>query len=471
MTRKAQSPARDTVNHGPFAGLLSVVFISVFCTAMSALAIPWLVLTQTGSPVRTGVVSFAEMAAYVALQAVGGPVVDRVGAGRASLLGNVAAAVAVSAIPACYAVGLLGLGTLVVLVVVAGAARGVADCGNIVLVPATAALAGVPLQRATGLFSSANSAGLLLGAPVAGVLAATAGPPIVILVDGIAFAAAALLRAVFVPRRTERPHVGSAAADSALPESRRGVRGYLGDLNEGLRFIRGDRLLLAIVVMVAATNLLDQGLFTVLLPVWVRGHSLSSAALGLLTGILSAGLLLGALVASSLGTTLPRRLAYAVGFLLSGAPLFAVLAVAGSVLPVAVIFVVCGLAGGAINPILGAVQYERVPARLQSRVLGAVKASAWAGMPFGPVLAGGLVAMSGLPVTLMAGASVFLVLTLSPLIFPAWRRLDDGRAGKMRGTRGTTRKCWAKLMERSTGTAHRATAGRGASRSHGCTRA
>jgi MFS family permease len=424
MIGEAGDLAHGTSNR-PFAGLLSAAFISVFGTAMSALAIPWLVLSQTGSPGKTGLVSFAELAPYVALQALGGPVVDRVGAGRASLFGNVAAAIAVSAIPAFYAAGLLGLGTLVPLVSLAGASRGIADCGNIVLLPATAALGGVPIQRAAGLFSSVSSAALLLGAPLAGVLAASAGPATVILADGIAFAVAALLRAVFIPSGAENAHTGSGTADPARPGSRRGFRGYLEDLSEGLRFLRSDRLLLAIAVMVAATNLLDQGLFAVLLPVWVRDHSYSPAALGLLTGVLSAGMLLGALAASWLGPRLPRRLVYSVGFLLSGAPSFAMLAISRTVLPVALVFVACGIAGGAINPILGAVQYERVPARHQARVLGAVKASAWVGMPFGPALAGGLATTVGLRAALMAGASVFLVLTLTPFFFPAWRQLNN----------------------------------------------
>jgi MFS family permease len=138
-------------------------------------------------------------------------------------------------------------------------------------------------------------------------------------------------------------------------------------------------------------------------------------------------MLLGALTASWLGPRLPRRQVYSVGFLLSGAPSFAMLAASGTVLPVALVFAACGIAGGAINPILGAVQYERVSARHQARVLGAVKASAWAGMPLGPALAGALATTLGLQATLMAGASLFLILTLTPFFFPAWRQLNNAQ--------------------------------------------
>ncbi len=51
----------------PLAALLSASLISLLGTAMSQLAIPWLVLTTTGSAARTGTVAFAETAPYVAL--------------------------------------------------------------------------------------------------------------------------------------------------------------------------------------------------------------------------------------------------------------------------------------------------------------------------------------------------------------------------------------------------------------------
>jgi hypothetical protein len=64
MIGEAGDLAHGTSNR-PFAGLLSAAFISVFGTAMSALAIPWLVLSQTGSPGKTGLVSFLGQSAVL----------------------------------------------------------------------------------------------------------------------------------------------------------------------------------------------------------------------------------------------------------------------------------------------------------------------------------------------------------------------------------------------------------------------
>lgn len=181
--------------------LVAAYFVSVGGTAMSAVAIPWLVLTTTGSASQTGLVVFAEMAPYVAMQAIAGPWVDRWGAHRSCVWGNAVAAVTVGVIPVLKAMDLLGLGVLAGLVATAGAVRGVADCANTTLVPGAASLAGLPLERVAGLNSGAGQAGLLLGAPLAGVLLAVVDPATVLFIDAVTFAAAAVLIGVWSPPR------------------------------------------------------------------------------------------------------------------------------------------------------------------------------------------------------------------------------------------------------------------------------
>ncbi len=304
---------------------------------------------------------------------------------------------------------------LVALIAVAGAVRGVADCANSVLVPGTAGLAGMPLERATGLFSTANNVGLLIGMPVAAALAAAFGSPTVVLIDGLSFAAAVPLIALLVPKSAQPRH----DADRPLT-----VRGYGADLREGLAFIRGDRLLLAIVTMVACTNLIEQGLAVVLLPVWVRDHLGGPGGFGLLVAAMGAGAVVGALGGSWLGPRLPRWRTYSWGFLLGGACRYVVLALCVTLPAPVVVFALAGVAGGTINPILGAVQYERIPPRLQARVLGAVKASAWLGIPFGSLLAGLAVDGVGLRPTLWTAGSLIFLATLAPFVFPAWRGMN-----------------------------------------------
>jgi MFS family permease len=399
----------------PFYGLLTAYLVSGVGTAMSEVAVPWLVLVTTGSAASTGVVGFSLMTPYVVLQATAGPLVDRIGPRRTFLLGNAAAAIATGAIPLLHALGALSLATFACVVAVAGAVRGVADCATTPMVPITADQGDVPYERAVGLFSSANRAAMLAGMPLAGVLIVAVGPAQVILLDAVSFAAAVLTLGASVPARL--------GTGSSTTEPMR-LGKYFAELREGLHFLRADRLLVGIVIMVAMTNLLDQALTSVLLPVWAHDRVHHATALGWIGGAWGAGMLVGALGGAWLGPRLPRWPALAFGGLLSASPPFFALAAGTSVPWQLPVFALTGVVGGVLNPIFGAVEFERIPPRLHARVLGAIKASAWVGIPFGALVGGALAQGPGLTAALLVCGSAMLLATLAPFVFPSWRTVD-----------------------------------------------
>ena len=114
------------------------------------IAIPWLVLVTTGSPAKTGLVAFAEMAPLVAVKAGAGPLIDRVGARRVAIGCDLASTVVVGLIPLLHFADSLTFGALVVLVALAGALRGPGDGAKAAFVPALTTHAAVPLERVTG---------------------------------------------------------------------------------------------------------------------------------------------------------------------------------------------------------------------------------------------------------------------------------------------------------------------------------
>ena len=402
----------------PFVALLVAATLSIAGTSMSAIAIPWLVLTSTGSPATTGVVAFLQMAPYVAAQALAGPVVDRVGLRRCFVWGNLTAAAAVATIPIAHVSGVLTLPVLMVAVAVAGAVRGTADCAGVALVPATAEAGGVAMERAAGANAATHRAAMLVGAPVAGALVAIAGPPVVLAVDAATFALAAAIAVVWirVPAPAVSPAVSAVSTDRPL-------RRYGRDLAAGLAFLRKDRLLLGIVTMVAMTNLLDHARAEVMLPVWVRAEVGSATALGLINGATAAASLLGIAFGTWLGPRLPRRALYTVGFLVGGSPAFFTLAVTGELAPVLAVVLISGAFGGSLNVVIGATSYERIPDHLRARVLGAIRASAWLGIPFGALAGGFATEALGLRPALFIFGGIYLLTTLSPVVFPAWRQM------------------------------------------------
>jgi MFS family permease len=270
----------------------------------------------------------------------------------------------------------------------------------------------MPLDRASGLFDGVGRLAGLLGAPLAGVLIAVASAPAVLVVDAASFLLSALIVATSVRRRlpTDTP-----------PRPR---ASYAGELREGFDYLRGDRLLLGIAAMIVVTNFLDQAYASVLLPVWVRQTLGSPMVLGTLAGCFGIGAVAGNALMAWLAPRLPRRLPFAISFLVCGAPRFLVLTLGSGLSPVLGIAILAGLGAGGLNPALGAVEYERVPAHLQARVLGVIKALAWAGIPFGGLVGGALVDGFGLRAALLLCGAVYFLATLAPFVFPAWRQME-----------------------------------------------
>ncbi|NEE09802.1 MFS transporter, partial [Streptomyces sp. SID7499] len=135
------------------------------------------------------------------------------------------------------------------------------------------------------------------------------------------FVLGSVIVAVALPRGTGRPAVDpSAAADTQEP-------GYWRRFVEGFTFLRGDPLLLAVIVVVGITNLLDAALTTLMVPVWAEESGNGPAAIGLVSTALGAAAVGGSLIAAMAAHRLPRRAVFLVGFLLAGAPRFLVLAV------------------------------------------------------------------------------------------------------------------------------------------------
>ena len=277
---------------------------------------------------------------------------------------------------------MLSLGALAALVAIAGVVRGAGDASRMVLLPGvteTTAYAG--WERATGLYDGVNRAAGMIGAPAR-------RPP-----DRGDVGAGR--------RRDRRGHVAASACSSRRSSRATRSRPRLSGraacaatsraLREGFGHLRGDRLLLGIGTMVLVTNLIDMATSGVMLPIWSREVTGGAVALGLLSGALGLGAVLGNVGTAALGLRASRHRVYSIGFLVAGAPRLLLLAAVASVAPALAITFVAGLAVGGINPTLGAVEYERVPRHLQARVLGALNAVAWAGIPIGGLVGGVLV--------------------------------------------------------------------------------
>lgn len=398
--------------YAAFVSLAGATVLSTTGTRFSAIAIPWLVLTTTGSPVLTGLAGFAEMLPYVVAKALGGPLIDRIGARRISIWCDVLSTIAVAMVPLLFWAGLLSIWVLLPAVAVIGVLRAPSDAAKQALVPSVAAIGHVPMERVTGVIGASDRLAGTLGAAGAGALIALLGPAPALLANAAAFLASALVIGLGVPK--SRP---------ATPEEAQVPSTYRAELGAGWTVLRSDPVLMSMMLMIAVTNLFDMAYSMVLLPVWVKTSGLDVSWVGILLATFSAGAIIGATIAAAIGERLPRLLLYSAGFFCAGPLAMGVFALN---LPLPVILVALlfgGISAGSINPIIGVILFERIPADMVGRVIALFGALTWSLMPLGGLYAGILVDTWGIAVALGLTGLFYLIAAFAPLIVPSFRQM------------------------------------------------
>lgn len=403
----------------PLVGLLVGHAVSMTGNMLTIIALPLYVLAQTGSAAATGITGFFATLPIVLGGVFGGVLVDRVGYRRASVVADLVSGVTIALVPALDSTVGLPFPVLLGLVFLSGLLDTPGQGARNALLPEVAVTAGVPLERAVGMFEATERGARMAGAPLAGLLVALFGSLSVLALDAATFVASAAVVAWLVPHDVDERIEVEQAAD---------VTGYWRSLGEGFRFVAREPLLRAFVVLILFTNAIDAAKSTVLLPVYAERELGGALAFGLLVGTMGGGALVGSLVFGAVGHRLPRRATFSIAFALAGAPPLLGLA-AGLPLPVLLgISSISGFFAGAINPLIGTVKLERIPAGMRARANGLIQAGAWSAVPLGALGGGLAVERFGLTETLLTLGLIYLGLTLSPLLGGPWRELDKRRA-------------------------------------------
>ena len=429
MTNTVVDPraSRNRRAVGGLWSLLAAHAISQVGNVVTAFAIPFYVLAQGGSGVEVGVAAFFATAPVVVGGALGGVVVDRVGHRRAAIGADVISGVTVLAMPILALTVGLPFWALLALVFAGGLLDTPGQTARRVMLPELTERAGVRLEQSVGLLDGSERFAKLIGASIAGLLVALVGPVAALFVNAATFALSALLTWAFVPSDAARAATKPERTNTteATPSTVATPRpSYWADLAEGFRFVIHDPLMRLIVALVLITNLLDAARGASLLPLYANDRLGGAAALGLLVAVMSGCALAGNIAFGFVAHRMPRRITLAVCFALAGGPSSAAFAL-GAPLPVLVAMTaLAGFAAGSLNPILGAVELERVPTHMRGRVFGLINAGAWAGVPFGALLGGVAADTIGLSLAFGIVAVIYTVVTLTPLTGGAWKQME-----------------------------------------------
>ena len=401
-----------TRNSLPIFALFTANAISLVGNVLSAIAIPWFVLQTTGSATQTGITGFFTVLPVVLAGFFGGTLVDRLGYKRTSIIADIASGITTALIPLLYFTVGLEFWQLMVLVFFGALLDAPGSTARSALVPELAEMAQMPIERATSLIHIIERGARLVGAPLGGLLIALMGTENVLWLDAASFFISAGIIAVTIKVYKPVEH-----------EEQEPSGGYFAELREGLRFIYNDKLMLVIVIMIMLTNFLDAIYSGVVQPVFVKQVYGQALDLGLLIAANGAGAVIGALIFSSIGLRLPRHTVFVFGFVLTSLRFF--LFATYPPLGIALVFVVIASMGAEpLNPIIGAVEYERVPKNMRGRVGGAVSAGAWSAMPLGMLIGGVLTEQLGVRPMLLGLGVIYLITTLSMAVIPAMKEMN-----------------------------------------------
>jgi predicted MFS family arabinose efflux permease len=364
----------------PLRALLAAEVISTTGSQMTWLALPWFVLTTTGSASRMSFVVAAEVGAYALFGVPAGSVVARLGARRTMLLMDGVRAPTMLMVPLLYWTDELSYPLLLAFSFLIGALGTPYGAAQRVVVPELLGEDEGIVTQASALFQSATRFTILAGPPIAGILIGLIGAPAVLVIDAATFAAAFVLVVLLVP-----PTAAAAAAEAGAgpaPSDRAGVLA-------GVAYVRRDPLLRLWAIGLTLGDAAWQVIFVatpVLVYTYYGGHATLA---GLILGGFGGGAIAGNAVSYRFFPAgVPPRIVAGV-LLVQALPLWLLaLPVASAVLVAAL--VVSGFANGIANPTLHATLTLRPPPPVRAQVISALFTASAVGGPLALLVRSGI---------------------------------------------------------------------------------
>jgi len=435
LTRVRDQPFIRLALDSSFSALWTGQLISLIGDRVHQVALAFLVLRATNSPIAVGLVFLVATLPNLVFGPIAGALVDRWDHREVMIVSDLLRAGVVLLIPIAAVTDLVLVYPLVFLVTtisiffrpakVAILPRIVADQD---LIPANSALWIAETFADIGGFALAGLFVALLGSQL----------PLAFWVDAMTYVASAVLIAsiAVAPLRARARGLSRSEAEAAEAAAQveattpgavpapSGLRGFVGEMRDGWRFLRSDTILLANTLQAAVAQLM-LGIFLALTPVYAQ-ESIDrlgfdgSAAYSFMEGAIGAGNLIGGFVIGLLGSRLALGRMVIVGYVATGLAV-AALALSGN------LYVAVGLAFGAgvgnlafVIPSQTLVQ-RRTPPELMGRVLGLRFSIVFGSMTIAMGVGGVLGQVFGVAPVIGLFGLVTVVAGLAGLLVPAVR--------------------------------------------------
>jgi MFS family permease len=278
-------------DHRSLIPLLLADVTSTLGGEMAGIALPWFVLTRTGSPGQMGLVLAAEFLGIVVFGLPGGKLPAALGARRAMLASDLIRGGLTALIPFLAWTDTLSLPLLLVIVFAVGGFFGAYQSSQRLLLSEIAAGEQSALIRGGGFLGSVNEAASFVGPAIGAVLIVLIGPTAVLLFDAASYLVAFGIILAFV-----HPDASARGEESAT------------GLFDGVRFIKRDPTLRPLTLSVSVLELAWTAMFAALPVLAFREFGGSVGLAGWFLAAYGGGSLAGGLIAVRFASRIDLRI-------------------------------------------------------------------------------------------------------------------------------------------------------------------
>lgn len=369
---------------------------------MILLLIPWLILSEKGSPAMAGLVIAIAALPAAAITIGSGALTDRIGARRVSIFSDALSTLSVMLFPIAIWAGALSLPVLIAMATLGAAFDPAGFSARRTLISNVAHTSKVSVPQLNSIHEAVFGAAWVLGPALTGILVLNFGLILPFAIAATMFSVAALVMFML-------------PVTSSVMGERERRDGLKTELKTGLRALWRNKVLRLItltIMLMAGIYLPVEG---ILLPTLYEQRA-QPQIFGFVITALGAGSIVGSLLFSPLIKRLSERAIFAGCLAASGVTVLLM-----SALPAPLLFVglgvLLGLSWGPMQPLLNTLIQTRIDAPMQGRVFAIQVALFSLAPPLGYLLAG--VATQSLGV-----GNVFLTIALILIAvgaFAIWR--------------------------------------------------
>ena len=399
-------------NRGPILLLESSTLISAVGNGVMLVALPWLVIEQTGSAGAAGLVSAVALLPLLVSSVFAGTLVDIVGRKPTAVGSDILSGLAVAAIPLVDLVSDLTLGWIVVLAMIGATFDPAGYTARETMLPEAATRAGWRLDRVNGLHEALFGVAFIIGPGLGGLMIGWFGPLTAMWVTAGGFGASSVLATLI-----------RGLSGAGRPPEHAAMAGVWRGTAEGFRFVWGDPALRSLALLTCAIVAAYLPFESVILPVYFESQG-APERLGLIVTAMSAGGILGAVLHARVVDLVGRHAVF-VWAVFTACALLGVLAFFPPFWVMVVISFAVGLLYGPVNPIGNLAMQVLTPEQLRGRVVGIITSTAYAAGPLGLLIAGPLVEWQGVRTAALVFAALVIAAAAAGFLMPGLRRLDD----------------------------------------------